>query len=78
MKKTLQQQLQSRISLRRNDINGWERVYTFCKNKKDHDSARSVRAHINDLAKDQKLDRKLYEAVLYIEWYDRTWISEFE
>lgn len=69
--KTLEQRLQSRISLRRNLITVVEAVRVEIKAQAKntglpyyYDQARLVRAELKELAIDQKLDKELYATML--------------
>lgn len=62
--KTIRQQLQSRISLRRNDIKMKEFMYSHMKSAGYYEAAAIYRRDANVLAKEQRLDKELYAMVL--------------
>lgn len=64
--KTIQQQLQSRISKRRNMITELEVCSKACRDFGMLRVAREYKEEVNKLAAEQKLDKKLYSTVLLV------------
>jgi hypothetical protein len=70
--KTLQQQLQSRISLRRNKIRHFEASIEMFKYCGCYNEAKLFRDMVKNLAKEQVLDKKLYAFILEAEYDIKT------
>lgn len=70
--KSILQQLQSRISLRRNYITYMENQHILHKRAGLRGAAKAIRNEIKLLADDQKLDKRLYVLALYDD-ADRRW-----